>query len=359
MQGDEEPALTLYQALRAQGTAASEQDHELGRAAGLDPDQVERALARLRRLGLVRGDGAPVEPDAALVTTMAAYQAHTAEQARNAVAFRELADSLLSVYRPAVAREASQVEVEYITGRPRKERALNGLNTLTRETCDSMHPGPMPPMEVLERSLRRDAAMIERGVRIRCLYPRAPLQGARYTAYLRELTGLGAQVRLIDHAPCDLLIRDGMTACLPADPQNAAESAMLLIQGAALVTTLSAVYEDYWLRATPYEQAVAGEPCSRETELSGQERVVIRLMAGGLSDDQIARKMGISRRTVQRAVTKLMARLQATSRFEAGLKLAQDPEFTRRPGPGTGHGTAPDTRYETGHDPARETGRGI
>jgi DNA-binding NarL/FixJ family response regulator len=39
--------------------------------------------------------------------------------------------------------------------------------------------------------------------------------------------------------------------------------------------------------------------------------------------------MGVSRRTVQRAITKLMDRLHATSRFVAGFKLAKDPQFLR------------------------------
>jgi DNA-binding NarL/FixJ family response regulator len=57
--------------------------------------------------------------------------------------------------------------------------------------------------------------------------------------------------------------------------------------------------------------------------------VIIRLMASGLSDDQIARKLGVHRRTVQRAIAKLMERLNASSRFEAGLKLAGDAEFAK------------------------------
>jgi len=327
---EEQTALALYQALRAHGEAMS--GPELRKAAGLDTDQAEPGLRRLRRLGLIREDRdqlEPVEPDAALITTMTAYEARIAEQAGSATAFRQLADSLLTVYRPAVAREASQVEVEYITGPQQKKRSTAMLMATTQECIDSMHPGPMPPMDLLEQSLRHDAAMIKRGIRLRCLYPQSLLQGTRYAPYLRALTALGAEVRIVGHLPTDLIIQDRITAVMSTNPEQTFGHPMLLIRGAALVNTLNTIYEDYWLRAIPYEQAAAPGPGpgSQESELTTQERVVIRLMAGGLSDDQIARKMGISRRTVQRDITKLMDRLHATSRFEAGLKLAQDPHL--------------------------------
>ncbi|MDX6354972.1 MAG: hypothetical protein QOF98_1875, partial [Streptomyces sp.] len=138
---EEETALALYQAVRTHGEAVSGPD--IRKAAGLDPEQAEAALRRLRRLGLVREDGTllePVEPDAALVRTMAAYQAHAAEQVRSASELQQLTDALLTVYRPAVAGEASRVEVEYIIGSQRKERTVNGLNVTVRESFDSMHP---------------------------------------------------------------------------------------------------------------------------------------------------------------------------------------------------------------------------
>jgi len=335
--GTEEAAVALYGVLRAHGEAMPRL--ELRKAADLDHAQAGAGLRWLRRLGLVHEEGEllrSIEPDAALMTTMAAYQERAAEQVRGTAELQQLTATLLTVYGSTVAGEVSRVAVEYITSPRRKERVVSGLSATARESVDSMHPGPMPPPDLLERSLRQDAELIARGIRLRCLYPQSLLQGTRYAPYLRELSRVGAQVRIIDHAPCDLLIQDGVTACLPADPESPYGKPALFIRGAALVKTLTAIYEDYWLRATPYEQAVASGPQpesaagSRDSEFTAQERVVIRLMAAGLSDDQIARKMGVSRRTVQRAVTKLMDRLHATSRFEAGLKLAQDPQFLRQ-----------------------------
>ncbi|WNI17078.1 helix-turn-helix transcriptional regulator [Actinacidiphila sp. ITFR-21] len=327
---DETPALAIYQVLRARGTAASA--GELGKAAGLDQDQAERGRRRLERLGLIRAqDGVlePVDPDTALTRTMETYHATAAEQARSAVAVRELTDSLLTVYRPAVAREASLVEVEYYSDRRQKDRLLRELDSTVRHTSAAVHPGPVAPMEALDASARQDAEMIGRGVRNRTILPQSAAQLPHFNRHLRELAELGVEVRLIDHAPYDLIIYDSQVAVFLTGYQPRAESPlMVVVRGSALIQAQISVYEDLWLRAVPYEPA-APAAAPGDTELTPQERIAVRLLAEGLSDDQIARRMGVSRRTVQRAVTKLMERLGATSRFEAGIKLAQDPEFVR------------------------------
>lgn len=346
MPSDDELALAIYQALRAHGGFSS--DAEMSSVTGVDAERARRARLRLEELGLLQeGNGLiePVEPETALLRTMSAYQASAAQQATAAAALQQLTDALMSVYRPAVSSEASPVEVEYITGSRRKNRAVSNLSAASRHTVDSMHPGPMPPSQVLETSLERDAEMKSRGLRLRSIYPQTLLQAPRYVRYLQRLTEIGVEVRLLDHAPCDVLIHDNAIACLPGAP-GGPTGPMLVVRGVALVRVVSGFYEDFWLRSVPYEPVRApGEP---ETDLTPQERTVIRLMAGGLTDDQIARKMGVHRRTVQRAVAKLMDRLQATSRFEAGLKLAQDPDLARTlrsPVPpqsgGAGHSAGP------------------
>jgi len=331
-------ALALYQALQAEGRGDAP---EVARAAGLDGDQAERGWRRLDELGLIeRRDGRlePVEPDVALMRTMDAYHAHVSEQAATATSLRLAAQSLVTVFRPAVTGESARVELEYLRDRRSKDRAMAALDATAQESVESLHPGPMPPMHVLNESLELDAAMVARGIRVRALYPQSVLQTPRYGRYMGDLTERGVEVRIIDHAPFDLLLQDRRTAFLPGSPEEGVNAPIVVVHNASLVRLIAAVYDDYWLRARPFEAASSGA-ADGENELTPQERVVIRLMAGGLSDEQIARRMGVHRRTVQRAVAKLMRRLQAGSRFEAGLKLAQDAEFVRalrRPGAGAG-----------------------
>ena len=44
------------------------------------------------------------------------------------------------------------------------------------------------------------------------------------------------------------------------------------------------------------------------------------ILAAGTTDEAVARRLGLSRRTVQRQMQQLMRRLGADSRFQAGLQ---------------------------------------
>ncbi|MGW2374540.1 response regulator transcription factor [Kitasatospora sp. NPDC001683] len=57
--------------------------------------------------------------------------------------------------------------------------------------------------------------------------------------------------------------------------------------------------------------------------LSAQEARAIRLLADGLTDEAVAKRLGVSHRTARRLATELMERLGARSRFEAGVRAVQ------------------------------------
>jgi DNA-binding CsgD family transcriptional regulator len=325
-QRDEDAALALYEMLRTRGGG-----HGGDLYPALDPDDAQggRGWRRLRELGLVQvrdGVAEAVDPDAALARAMDDYQANAAEQLRSGVRLQRVTEALLSVYRPSVQRETSEVAVEFITDPRRKQRTRLDLSDAARGTCGSMHPGPMPPIEVLEASLDHDRTIMARGVRSRAIYPMSCLHSPKYARYLHDLADAGVELRLVDHAPFDMLTFDEDAAVLAADPDRPSD-AVIVIRGAALMRSFLAVYEDCWLRGLTLARASATS--AEDSEITSQERVIIRLMASGLSDDQIARKLGVHRRTVQRAIAKLMERLNASSRFEAGLKLANDAEFAK------------------------------
>ncbi|WP_327289420.1 helix-turn-helix transcriptional regulator [Streptomyces sp. NBC_01198] len=325
-QRDEDAALALYEMLRTKGGIPSD---DLYSAAGLDDAHNGRGWRRLNELGLVQireGVAEAIDPDAALARAMDQYQINATEQLRSGVRLQRVTEALLSVYRPAVQRETSEVLVEFITEPRRKQRTRLDLSDAARTSCGSMHPGPMPSIEVLEASLEHDRTIMARGVRSRAIYPMSCLHSPKYARYLHTLADSGVELRLVDHAPFDMLTFDRDAAVLAADPERPSE-AVIVIRGTALIRSFLAVYEDCWLRGLTLARATAST--AEDSEITGQERVIIRLMADGLSDDQIARKLGVHRRTVQRAIAKLMERLNATSRFEAGLKLANDAEFAK------------------------------
>ncbi|MFB7292574.1 LuxR C-terminal-related transcriptional regulator [Actinacidiphila glaucinigra] len=56
---------------------------------------------------------------------------------------------------------------------------------------------------------------------------------------------------------------------------------------------------------------------------AARHREVVRLLASGLTDEAIGRKLGLSDRTVRRIVAELMQQIGADSRFQAGVKMVR------------------------------------
>ena len=56
--------------------------------------------------------------------------------------------------------------------------------------------------------------------------------------------------------------------------------------------------------------------------LSTRDQQLLALLAAGLTDQAIARKLGVALRTVERRVRRLMDGLGARTRFQAGLQAA-------------------------------------
>lgn len=314
--------LALYQALRTNGSTAPEKA-----AAGLGLTEAEAAAgwSELRELGLIRAGRVPeevdsVEPDTALIGLLARQREAMRTQRDELTAIVQAAENLMERYRPAVLRETAEIEVELVSGDSRKRQLLGDFNARISASTGSMHPGPLPPAEVLIHSLEADSALIARGVKVRAIYGQSINSAPRQRKYLSELAATGVEVRLAAQVPFDLLIADSHSALLTANPESPSDAA-IVVRGAALVRSYIALYEDCWLRSVPYSAKAAGG-FDMGSELTEQHRTTMRLLANGLTDERIARKLGVSLRTVSRLVSEIMRYLQADSRFQAGVLAA-------------------------------------
>jgi DNA-binding NarL/FixJ family response regulator len=86
------------------------------------------------------------------------------------------------------------------------------------------------------------------------------------------------------------------------------------------VTSLASLFEQTWETAVPLGAARERTP---EEGITPGEQELLKLLASGLTDEAAGKRLGVSLRTVRRQMAGLMERLNATSRFEAGLKAAQ------------------------------------
>ncbi|MEU8539404.1 helix-turn-helix domain-containing protein [Streptomyces sp. NPDC048717] len=337
--GDDQ-ALALYQELR--GTPGETFD---GAAARLELTEAERehCRAELVALGLIE-QAAPSAPTAAptpagpTASTTASATAptvvppdvallrllqHERDRLENRLAETSRAQTTLETlagpFLRAGLEPATEVAVEIVDDPARVRRELAEVTTSVRNSVQSMLTGSVR-REEMAYELDRDHEQIERGVAVQAMYSHRVAQVPEMSQHLAERSALGVEIRLSPVVPMNMVLADESFALLPTDPRDP-ESAAILARGPGLVRSYRALYAYCWQAATPYGEE---EPLETGGDgLTEQQRAALRMLASGVKDEQVARNLGVSLRTVSRLISEVMQELGAASRFEAGVKAAR------------------------------------
>jgi DNA-binding CsgD family transcriptional regulator len=315
-------ALAVYLELRARPASAHAFD-EVADGLDLSADERERCRGELATLGLIEPAEctahAVVDPDVALVRLLQyerdRLESRLAETSRAQTSLATLAGPFL---RTSDAPR-SEVEVEIVADAARVRRELAGLTDTVESSLHVMHTGSVRREDMAEE-LERDRRRIARGVRVRAMYSRRISAVPEMAQHLEARAALGVELRFSPVVPMNMVLADENFALLPTDPHDP-DSAAILARGPGLVRSYRALFEYCWHAATAYGD--------EETEahggdgLSEQQRVALQMLASGIKDDQIAKNLGVSLRTVSRLISEVMQELDAASRFEAGVKAAR------------------------------------
>lgn len=130
----------------------------------------------------------------------------------------------------------------------------------------------------------------------------------------------GDAIRLTTGVPFTGAVNDQGLAMIDLGDDGGKPVGILLNRSAG-GARVRAVLELSWQLGAPWHPA--NTPSSAADHLDPRDRSILRLMAGGVSDAAIARQLGISSRTVERRVRTLLDRLNATTRFQAGVLAAR------------------------------------
>ncbi|MBV2357823.1 LuxR C-terminal-related transcriptional regulator [Streptomyces sp. J2-1] len=198
------------------------------------------------------------------------------------------------------------------------QNQLEVLGRQVRDECLAVMPGGAQSAASLDASRPLDTDALRRGVAMRTLYQDSVRNDAPTLAYAKWLTEQGGQVRTAPLLPPRMLVFDRRIALIPLDPSNTRAGA-LRTEEPAVIGNLLTLFEQFWQTAVPLGTRTSGTGDG----LSATERELLKLLAGGITDEGAARRLGVSLRTVRRQMASLMERLEATSRFEAGLKAAR------------------------------------
>ncbi|MBR7838931.1 LuxR family transcriptional regulator [Actinospica durhamensis] len=297
---------------------------ELCESLGLTEHQVRAALDQLADLALVRtsrdrpGTLHAVDPQAGFEAILRRQEEDLARRQQELAVGKAAAAHALAQFahlRPNTSRDGATRLIGLDAVQARIEQLARDVRS---ELC-SVTPGAALPAQTLELGRPVDALMLERGITLQVLYQDAVRNSTATFAYAQWMTEQGAQVRTAPLLPPRLLIFDREYALVPIDPSDPAAGA-LCTREPGMLASLIALFEQAWNTAIPLG---ADKTPDGATGLTSTERTLLTLLAGGMTDEAAAKRLGVSLRTVRRQMAGLMERLNASSRFEAGLKAAQ------------------------------------
>jgi DNA-binding CsgD family transcriptional regulator len=164
-----------------------------------------------------------------------------------------------------------------------------------------------------ERTLDLIADVVARGRRARSIYPVRVLTEA--PAVIMRRIEVGEEIRFLDHVPTRMLVMGSTHAILP-EPIGYVEAPRLMLRQRGIVEALIMLFDELWQRAEPYDPAAGVLP-------DVNRRFLLQQLATGAQDEQIARRLGVSLRTVRRRVADLLDELGVESRFAAGVEATR------------------------------------
>ncbi|MEY9861115.1 DNA-binding CsgD family transcriptional regulator/sugar-specific transcriptional regulator TrmB [Catenulispora sp. GAS73] len=294
--------------------------------------QVREALDTLADLALLRnsredpGLRVPVSLKRAMAILLERQQADiAARQAAIAAGRQAITDLIADGVDVAGSPDA---RVEHVLGLDAIQARLEELVTSAATEVMAVVPGGPQSAEILTAARPLDESLAARGVLLRSVYQDSMRADRTNVAYARWLTGLGHAVRTAPLVPPRMLLFDRSVAVIAADP-DAPAAGIAVLREAGVLASLVALFEQTWDAAVGLDAMPGPEDAQEDTQEDAQptitatERQLLKMLGSGMTDEAAAKRLGVSLRTVKRRMEHLMGRLDAGSRFQAGLKAGQ------------------------------------
>ncbi|WP_327712558.1 helix-turn-helix transcriptional regulator [Streptomyces sp. NBC_00464] len=293
---------------------------------GLAAERVEAVLTNLTDLGLLsRTAGAQPRviaspPDIAgeVLLLRRLQEVHTAHAAL----------SRLALAHPAPAHGPdTDLSVEFTPD----EAVAQRVDQIQSKARDEVLIFDVPPYVIrhggdARASNVRELEQLSAGVRYRTLYDPRALEAPSAIVRISRYVEAGEEARSGPVLPMKLMIVDRELAILPASNDDAPGGlGSVLVRPSPLLSGLIALFERFWDTGISLA-ALAGRPPGRELsagELFEEDAQLLTLLLSGLTDDGIARHLGLGRRTVLRRVKALMDRAGASTRMQLGWYAAR------------------------------------
>ncbi|WP_328909761.1 LuxR C-terminal-related transcriptional regulator [Streptomyces sp. NBC_00234] len=205
---------------------------------------------------------------------------------------------------------SSRHEVLHLAKPPYVARAalLDDTSVPNSPAAESDAPAPQMP--------------VPDGVRLRSVYDTDGMTDAVSLHTVLSGTSRGGELRLLAGLPMKLVVFDATAGIMPLRQEDPSAGS-LIVHSATLLAVLTALFESVWQRATPVSlDSGPGRPpitAAQDGRPPRRVRDILSLMSAGMTDDAIARVLGLSRRTIQKHISETAELLGARTRFQIAL----------------------------------------
>ncbi|MYS27731.1 DNA-binding response regulator [Streptomyces sp. SID7804] len=232
-------------------------------------------------------------------------QGHAARLEQTLLQARALIESTMSLHRrrPATVSGVTHTDAEVTT------ETLERLILRARRSVNVALTGSVAFVETVLRCV----AEVPSGVTVRVLCTPAALEVS--PARLRGLAG----VRILPHELSGFVVADGTSAFLRLATQGPADGRAAVVTDRAAVSTLQLLYAGVWSRGRRLVDHPEVSPRLR-SELT---RRILEQLRSGRTDATAAVELQVSLRTYRRHVAEIMRELNASSRFQAGVRAVE------------------------------------
>ncbi|MEZ0114722.1 DNA-binding CsgD family transcriptional regulator/DNA-binding Lrp family transcriptional regulator [Catenulispora sp. EB89] len=295
-------------------------------AADLGHSEAEcrRAVAILEERHVLIRDGGTVaaaSPDVAIAALVGPRESAHRQAESELLAERDRTDRLrarLAALAPVystLVREGGSPGVDVIEDMHAVRALISDLTATCESEIMACQPGGGRPPRALADALPRDLALLRRGIVLRSLYQHTARFHVPTQDYAEAVLAEGSQIRTVAEIPGQMIIVDQRTAFLPHVHH---EFGAIVVREPSILAYLCAAFEQSWNLGTPFQTG----PSAARMAVTEIKSSILTLMANGLKDDVIAKRMGLSVRACRGHIAELMETFGARSRFQAGVIAA-------------------------------------
>ncbi|MEV0253166.1 helix-turn-helix transcriptional regulator [Streptomyces sp. NPDC050732] len=259
----------------------------------------------------------PTAPNVALPRLLGTIEDRIAEQRRREERLTAVFQPLMALDAQLASESGDNPEITVLDGCERINSAIERATRETTEEALAVQPGGTCPTEPPSDTRPWDQALLSRGCRLRTLYQHTTFHSSARRAHLGQLVG-DVEARTLDEVTERLFVFDRTVAFIPASKDR---SVALELRHPALVDYFATTFWRLWRLATPMWPQAAPQPA--ENGITTRQHAIAGLLVEGLTDAEIATRLGMNIRTARVHIAKLAATLGSNSRAQLGYLIGQ------------------------------------